>query len=426
MEQARYILPAPFAKKCMRVKKIFLLSLVVVCVSGNLSAQYNMDELQGLRNFLIQESALIEGPYKDAQPKNYFCISGNMLAKGGVAEDNYYYKMLIGDEWETDFSWIATLRGVTFASDRITKIEWSNINPAAPVGGCGGVLDLTACDKLTTFVCIGSSLMELYLNGTNINDRVNVRNNALTRFEIINAPEEGNGSEIPTLWLEPSGLFDCTGNKLKFANMPQVQVFSSLAFLNLYYSANQADSTNITGNELKSEIDLKTDYYVDFSGQNPLYAPTKYVWKYTADGSPVSPGDYEENQGVFKFADIKFENVQLYCEMTNNFFGYPGVDVAGCILTLKYYTTILPKTETFVSNPTQIRASVYFSTNTLYVNSHVAIKSALVFDLHGKQLFAGTFNNNEISIDGSNWQKGLYFVHVISDAGVIVEKVMNK
>lgn len=423
----------------MRKNLQLILSAVVVCffTASNLFAQYNEAELQGLRDFLIQESGLPDGPYKNAQPYNYFCVSGTTVDwnNGGLAEDNAAFQSLNGDDWKTELDWITTLKGVAFESNRITGINWSNLS-ANPVGGCGGTLDLSASDKLVSFICNASSLTELILNGTSINGDIDVKGNALTKFDIINVTEEDNG--MPVIWLSGMNKFDCTGNKLTFASMPQIQVLST-SFLNLYWSANQADSTNSvlaggTGNELKTAIDLRSDYYLDYTDASQgLYGPTDYTWK-KSNGDVIVPAS--SDNGIFVFEDKSLENEEVYCEITNNLFGYYDessdprdhpYDNPNCYLILKYNTTLLPKTPTGISNPEDVSISVYISVNTLYVsNNEVPVKSVTVFDLSGKQLYAGVFNTSEVTVDASTWEKGVYIVKVTSDAGVFTQKVMRK
>ena len=463
--------------------------------AGNLCAQTPIPaELEALKNFLIQESAIIAGPSKNAQPKNFFCVANIYLSGTETAENNYYFKLLLDENpttgWRGNTEWYDQLKGMAVSSgNRITGIYWSNIaNPTIPhantdVSGCGGKLDLSACDQLTRFTCDNSKLTEVVLNGTKLASTiaVNVNNNSLTKFEITNV-NTIDDKGVKTLKLSNSSTLgvECRGNKLTFANMPKMRIIIPQNYLddaaNYYLCSLQADSVNNGNNFINIPINLAPAYDVSTGPYS-----TSYEWYggYNSAtkvfSNKLSPQPSGSN-GVYTFSSSNFSVGQtVYCKITNPLFslkilgGMTANDMAyqgsstelfpysphygvfnafynygeecyftwfnnfddnfkftyagQCDLVLCYQTTL--GLYTGISSPSAFTASAYFSGDVLRVTSEVPIQAVSVFDLSGKELFAGSFNAPDITIGDLSPQKGIYLVKVTSDAGVTTQKLLK-
>lgn len=407
-----------------------VLFFIIVCfMTGNLYAQsignYDQNELRNLRDFLIQDTGYPVGPYKNAQPKNYYCVTDKRLNQDGSEswEDDPEFMLLSGNDWASDPSWITKLRGVDWtAGYRIRSVKWTTLSGTPSVGGLSGILDLKACNQIQSFICSGAnSLSELYLNGASLTGQVNVHGLGLKKFDIIDiSTVDPNGFNIPSLRLS---AFDIGGNNLIYTTVPSIWAFDSAGILQYTFDS-QNTFVNEGGIAWNADIDL-SDYYFRYSPDpNGDFQPTVFTWyDQTAGGtSPISVTDL--GSGRFRLPDNLRVGHTIYCEMTNNFFN----DGIKNLLTLRYETTVMSGVITDISTVVAgDRLSVYFSNGLLYVESEeIPIHSITVTDLSGKRLYTGTFNGSGDAITDFSPEKGVYVVKVTSAAGVFVGKVMNR
>ena len=442
----------------MKKNQIFVFSFVAVfffAINDFFAQVYNLDELQNLRDFLIQESNFPDGPYKENYPKHYHCISGN-------AANNIFaiaaLELLEGSGWQSDHSWVSPLKGITFTEGRISKIEWRT-GVVNSVDGLRGVLDLNNCSQLTSFTCTGGSnkLTELYLNGTSLpaNGSIDVKNNALTKFEITNV-NTVDDQNVPALFLpDPftSGIItsgiQCQGNKLTFVNMPKMRIIVPYPLpdypndaANLYSCSGQDIYVNQDGDPASANVDLNPLYGVAIAPYTTVYDD---IW-YTSSSfaTPATPQPAKIDNGVYLFPS-EAVGITYYCKITNPLFslkveggnplydyaedvygeyGFIGYKAAQCNLTLCYQTTITE--ELTVVSLTESSAAIYFSSDILHIkDGAVSVQSVSVFDISGKQLFTGTFNENYVQVNASTWQNGVYIVKVTSGAGMYIQKILK-
>lgn len=396
--------------------------LVGVLLTLNLKAQeYDNNELGNLRIFLIQKS---NAPEINNMPYNYYALIKK--TEGNSLYDGYFNDLKSDENWKSTVenpnpAWVVSIKDyITFSASspkKITAINWIN-SGTYPVSGLAGKFDLSACTKLQTFTFqqIANNVTEIIIDGSSLTGVVDVLGNSgsyskLENFEILNVPKIDGISylDIPRL--------ECRYNKLKFNKMPQVQVFNGLT--NLYNCSSQADSINNAGNEIDSPINLNRDYYNDDLVFDSFYTGTKYEWKKESDNTPIlMPGNYTtDDKGNFTFTNESLVGEEIYCEMTNPFFGIPE-DGGAAYLILRYRTKLLAKgTNTSISTQDKDTdyISGYFTKDVLCIkNTGIKLQAIAVFNLSGKQLYFDHCNDNEVSINTSGWEKGIYIVKAIT------------
>jgi hypothetical protein len=60
------------------------------------------------------------------------------------------------------------------------------------------------------------------------------------------------------------------------------------------------------------------------------------------------------------------------------------------------------------------------------VNGNNSIKSIQLYDVQGRLLQSNLVNENETTIDVSTKAKGVYFLKILSDKGMKVEKIVRE
>ncbi len=430
------------------MRKNLLLSLVILCISvlGTLkvsSQTYVKAELKNLRDFLIQES-------NSKDEMSVYYMNYELLCTG-LSEEQIAALNSNDEGWWADTSWMSkfklgslkttTIEGVTY----VQEIYWKR---ETDTGGIKGSLDLRACKELMTLDIPQQSQTVLYsvqIWGAKLQKVIlNAQSGGKLSYFKVEGVTTKDNKNVPTLFFpkNSSTVFNCRVNNLKFANMPQMRVIISEASAgypndaaNYYACSSQADSINSAGNKVGIPIDLTSAYAATVGPYK-----TAYEWysdrAFTSKLNPQPSG----SDGVYTFNSLVSGNV--YCKITNPLFSlktealYPEyaedlyspwpdfTDNGYADLVLCYQTTLYKTTG--ISNPDNNNSfEAYLSKNTLYINNDSEISSVSVFDLSGKQVYQGAYTTNNISIDASMWQKGLYIVKVNAANGIYTQKVVK-
>ena len=299
-------------------------------------------------------------------------------------------------------------------------------------------LDLTDCLQLKWLACSGNNLTELVLSNCNALQWIECGSNSLTQLDVTKFAN----LQLLYCWANKFTELDLTNNtqlrylscgdafvtKLDVRNCPQLEWLycsygaltelyvrgcAKLRYLNCYYNA--LIDLDLTG----------LDNLTDFDGE--FQFPTLTLYENAA-------GEYtlaiSLNNPIFGSDDISYSEGILKCK--NNMVVLPtfkvqtnkeGFEVNGQIV-LNYSTV-------GINSPEKIELKVYPNPTAGELrieNDELKIEKIEVFDIVGKIVSSNHFNaslpNHEINL--SHLNSGIYFVKVVTEQGVAIEKVVKQ
>lgn len=203
------------------------------------------------------------------------------------------------------------------------------------------------------------------------------------------------------------GSYDPSASHEIFSNPDKSLVFPmafNKSFTDTYAKTNYSDATTVSSNQTGSRT-------VTFNGFGTLQLP-QGTFTNVALVSELRTNSLGPNSTTFTWFDISNGKQLLYYEENagNIVLAYT-TDLSSGITEIdaKYNSTLYP-------NPITDIATLRINSNTLITNAKLIIKDVL-----GKEVKSITVNSNEIKVDRSNLENGIYFYSVSNEQGIIAK-----